>query len=145
MFIFWSVIAVVFLILELLTFTFGFIFITIGSAIIALLLNLHILADTDTIYQFLLFFASAVIGFIFFYRSFKKSSSSKTKVYIEDTTAEIAIAPIYKDKLGKIKWCGTIMNALIDPELTVTEIPQGTVVKIKEFKGNMAIITLIDQ
>ena len=41
---------------------------------------------------------------------------------------------------GKIKWSGTICNAIIDSKSNYDVIEIGSIVIIKEFKGNIAIV-----
>ena len=41
---------------------------------------------------------------------------------------------------GKIRWSGTICNAMIDEKAKTERIPVGANVIIEEFKGNIAIV-----
>lgn len=140
MFWFWSIVAVIFLIAEIMTFTFGFIFITFGALIITLLLGVDIISNSDLLSQLLIIMFFAVIGFCFFYRSFKKSKSVNNDNFKEDMLASVIDEDLKRGVEGKIKWSGTICNAVIDPKSNYNTIEIGSIVIIKEFKGNIAIV-----
>ena len=145
MILFWSFVAIIFTILELLTLTFGFIFITIGALIITLLLSIDLLSETDFLYQILIMLAFAVISFIFFYRSFKKSRENRKTGFQEDMTAIVVNHNIKKGCEGKVKWCGTIFNALINEESNILELSVGENIVIEKFIGNTAIINKLNK
>lgn len=137
---FWFAVAVIFLIFELLTLTFGFIFITVGAVVITLLLGAELIAATDYLYQILIMLFFGIISFLFFYRSYKKSKNNTESKFKEDMTGVVIDADLVKGVEGKIRWSGTICNALIEPSSKVDSIPVGTNVVISEFKGNVAIV-----
>ena len=140
MFWFWSIVAVIFLIAEIMTFTFGFIFITFGALIITLLLGVDIISNSDLLSQLLIIMLFAVIGFCFFYRSFKKSKTMNINNFKEDMLASVIDEDLKRGIEGKIKWSGTICNAIIDSKSNYDVIEIGSIVIIKEFKGNIAIV-----
>ena len=140
MFWFWSIVAVIFLIAEIMTFTFGFIFITFGALIITLLLGVDIISNSDLLSQLLIIMLFAVIGFCFFYRSFKKSKTMNINNFKEDMLASVIDEDLKRDIEGKIKWSGTICNAIMDSKSNYDVIEIGSIVIIKEFKGNIAIV-----
>lgn len=140
---FWFAVAIVFLMAELMTFTFGFIFITFGAVIISLLLNLNVIADGDLIYQIVIMLFFCVLSFVFFYRSFKKSKNSKGG-FKEDMKAVVVENDLVAGVEGKIKWSGTICNAVIDEKANLGRISVGTNVIIKNFNGNVAVVNVID-
>lgn len=143
MFWFWSIIAIVFLILELNTLTFGFIFITIGSLIVSLLLALKIITNSDILYQLLIILFFAVTGFCIFYKTFKKLKTVNKDNFKEDMKAIVIEKDLKKGTDGKIKWSGTIFNATISHNSKFNIIPINSIVIIEEFKGNVAIINKI--
>ena len=140
MFWFWSIVAVIFLIAEIMTFTFGFIFITFGALIITLLLGVDIISNSDLLSQLLIIMLFAVIGFCFFYRSFKKSKTMNINNFKEDMLASVIDEDLKRGIEGKIKWSGTICNAIMDSKSNYDVIEIGSIVIIKEFKGNIAIV-----
>ena len=140
MFWFWSIVAVIFLIAELVTVSFGFIFITFGSVIIAFLLQTGVIVESDYLCQLLIILLFGIIGFIFFYINFKKSKSSKDSNFKEDMVAVVIEKDLRKGVDGKIKWSGTIFNAAIKEDSNVDKISVGD----NEFKGNVAIVTKIN-
>ena len=140
MFWFWSIVAVIFLIAEIMTFTFGFIFITFGALIITLLLGVDIISNSDLLSQLLIIMLFAVIGFCFFYRSFKKSKTMNINNFKEDMLASVIDEDLKRGIEGKIKWSGTICNAIIDSKSNYDVIEIGSIVIIKEFKGNIAVV-----
>ncbi|MDD2840170.1 MAG: NfeD family protein [Rickettsiales bacterium] len=140
MILFWFITAIIFLIAELLTFTFGFIFITVGAVVITLLLGIDIISSTDFIYQVLIMLFFCVLSFLFFYRSFKKSKEDKISNFKEDMMAIVVEDSLIAGKEGKIKWSGTICNAMIDEESGLDKIEVGSSVVIEKFLGNIAIV-----
>lgn len=140
MFWFWSIVAVIFLIAEIMTFTFGFIFITFGALIITLLLGVDIISNSDLLSQLLIIMLFAVIGFCFFYRSFKKSKTMNINNFKEDMLASVIDEDLKRGIEGKIKWSGTICNAIMDSKSNYDVIEIDSIVIIKEFKGNIAIV-----
>lgn len=140
MFWFWSIVAVIFLIAEIMTFTFGFIFITFGALIITLLLGVDIISNSDLLSQLLIIMLFAVIGFCFFYRSFKKSKTMNINNFKEDMLASVIDEDLKRGIEGKIKWSGTICNSIMDSKSNYDVIEIGSIVIIKEFKGNIAIV-----
>lgn len=136
----WCILAIAFLIIELMTFTFGFIFMSLGAVIITLLLGLDIIANTDFLYQFLIMLFFGVLSFVFFYRSFKKSKANNQNNYQEDMMAVVIDKDLILGQEGKIKWSGTICNAMIDKDSNIKKINVGDNVVIKKFKGNIAIV-----
>ncbi len=140
---FWFALAVIFLIVELMTFTFGFIFITIGAVIISLLLTLDMIAASDFLYQIAIMLFFCVLSFLFFYRSFKKSKENNGSGFREDMGAVVVESDLIAGKEGKVKWSGTICNAIIDEKSNAEKIPVGSNVIIEEFKGNITIVNEI--
>ena len=140
---FWFALAVIFLIVELMTFTFGFIFITIGAVIISLLLTLDMIAASDFLYQFVIMLFFCVLSFLFFYRSFKKSKENNGSGFREDMGAVVVESDLIAGKEGKVRWSGTICNAMIDEKAKTERIPVGSNVIIEEFRGNIAIVNEI--
>jgi len=140
---FWFLIAIIFLIVELFTFTFGFIFITIGAAIITFLLGVNLITSADLLYQWLIMLFFCFISFVFFYRAFKKSKESKSNNFKEDMLAVVIENDLITKKEGKVKWSGTICNAMIDEESKIDKIEVGSIVLIEKFLGNIAIVKLI--
>ena len=141
---FWFILAIVFLIAELMTLTFGYIFITIGAVVISLLLNIGIIADNDLAYQVAIMLFFCVLSFFFFYRSFKKSKENVGSGFKEDMNAIVIDNDLISNKEGKIKWSGSIFNAIIDEKSNLKKISIGSNVIIKEFKGNVAIVDKIN-
>ncbi len=137
---FWFALAIIFLIAELMTFTFGFIFITVGAVITSLLLVFNIIASSDFIYQLIIMLFFCILSFIFFYKSFKRSKDNKSVSFKEDMTAVVIDNDLTIGNEGKIKWSGTICNAMIDEKAKTERIPVGANVIIEEFKGNIAIV-----
>ena len=138
---FWFALAVIFLIVELMTFTFGFIFVTIGAVIISLLLVLDIIASSDLMYQLIIMLFFCVLSFVFFYKSFKRSKNNSGG-FREDMTAVVVEKDLFKGIEGKVKWSGTICNAIIDEKANIEKISVGTNVTIEEFKGNIAVVSI---
>lgn len=140
---FWFIVAIIFLVIELLTFTFGFIFITVGASIITLLLSVNLITSADLLYQWLIMLFFCFVSFIFFYRTFKKSKENKSSNFKEDMLAVVIENDLVANKEGKIKWSGTICNAIIDEEFKIDKIEVGSIVLIEKFSGNIAIVKLI--
>lgn len=140
MFWFWSIVAITFLITEIMTITFGFIFITFGALVIVLLLGIDVISDADLLHQLLIIVFFAVLGFYFFYKNFKKSKTMSIDNFKEDMLASVIDGNLSKDVDGKIRWSGTICNAIIEPKSSYNVIEVGSIVIIKEFKGNIAVV-----
>ena len=58
----------------------------------------------------------------------------------EDMLASVIDEDLKRGIEGKIKWSGTICNAIIDSKSNYDVIEIGSIVIIKEFKGNIAIV-----
>lgn len=137
---FWIAVAILFFVVEIFTLTFGFIFITLGALLIIFLLSMGMLADADIMQQMLIMLVFAVVSFLFFYRSFKKSKENTATGFHEDMTATVVENDLEKGIEGRVKWSGTIFNATIDENANIDMAPIGSKVMIKAFKGNVAII-----
>lgn len=57
--------------------------------------------------------------------------------------AVVVESDLIAGKEGKVKWSGTICNAIIDEKSNAEKIPVGSNVIIEEFKGNITIVNEI--
>lgn len=137
---FWIAVAILFFVVEIFTLTFGFIFITLGALLIIFLLSMGMLADADIMQQMLIMLVFAVVSFLFFYRSFKKSKENTATGFHEDMTATVVDGDLEKGVEGRVKWSGTIFNAVIADDANIDAASVGSKVVIRNFKGNVAII-----
>lgn len=140
MMLFWFILAIIFFVLEIFTLTFGFIFITFGAVVITFLIGINFILPTDFMYQVLIMLFFGVASFIFFYRSFKKSVQSKNVGFKEDMTAVVVGGDLVRGVEGKIKWSGTVFNAILNDGSDINTINVGSVVNIVRFHGNIAIV-----
>ena len=144
MVLFWFIVAVTFLVIELITLAFGFVFITIGAATNTLLIGMNIILPTDFLYQILIMLFFGLVSFLFFYKSYKRLKNNTKDIFKEDMTAVVIESDLIKGVEGKIKWSGTICNAILDQNSVLDIIEVGTEVVINKFKGNIAIIDIIN-
>lgn len=133
--------AVVFLIVELMTLTFGFIFMTIGAVINTFLIGTNLISATDFLYQILVMLFFGLISFLFFYKSYKKLGNN-VNGFKEDMTATVIESNLVKGFEGKIRWSGTICNAILNQNSSSSVVEVGTKVVINEFKGNIAVVDI---
>ena len=144
MFWFWSIISLIFLIIELATCTFGFIFITLGSLIVSLLLGLGIITNNNILCQLIIMLFFVIISFYIFYKTFKKSKIINTNTFKENITAIVIEEDLVKGIEGKIKWSGTIINAIISQNCEVDKILINSIVVIENFRGNIAVVNKVN-
>ena len=140
MILFWFVLAIVFFVIEMFTLTFGFIFITFGAVLITFLIGVDLILPVDFMYQILIMLLFGAVSFIFFYRSFKKSVQSKNVGFKEDMRAVVVGSDLVRGVEGKIKWSGTVFNAILNDGSDINIINVGSVVNIVKFHGNIAIV-----
>ncbi len=140
MVLFWFITAVIFLIIEIITLTFGFIFITIGAVINTFLIGTNIILSTDFLYQILIMLFFGLASFLFFYKNYRKLKNNTIDSFKEDMTAIVINSNLVKGFEGKVKWSGTICNAMLNQNSALDVAEVGSKVIISEFKGNIAII-----
>lgn len=144
MVLFWFITAVAFLIIELATLTFGFIFITIGAVINTLLISTNLILETNILCQILVILFFGLVSFLFFYKSYKRIKNNNENNFKEDMNAIVIESDLVKGVEGKIKWSGTICNAMLDQNSDIDVVVVGSNVLINEFKGNIAIVNIIN-
>ncbi len=140
---FWFIIAIAFVLIEIFTLAFGFIFITIGSGLLVLMLNFNIIAEDNYLGQFLIMLFFFVISSVFFYKTFKKSKESTENRFRENMDAVVIGEDLVRHKEGKIKWSGTICNAILSDNSQLDKIEVGSDVVIESFVGNVAVVNKI--
>jgi membrane protein implicated in regulation of membrane protease activity len=140
MLLFWLIIAIIFLIIELLTLTFGFIFLTIGALFIMILISFSVISSANISIQLSIILFSMILSFIFFMRTYKKLKNKSDNNFIEDMNATVIENDLVKNIEGKVRWSGTIVNALIDENSNFDKFLINESVTIKKFVGNTAII-----
>ena len=146
----WYVIGAVFMALEmLLGMTIVMFYAGLACFALAILINFNFIPKEDISSQIAIYFAL----FIFFaialwkplqYLSLKNRKSKDKYTNIIGAKAVVYGKDLHKDKIGKIKWSGTICRAIIGGGSDEVII-QDSVVKILEVKDNIFVVKSLNE
>ena len=135
----WLIVGLIFLIVEFTKLPgIGFLFLGLGALINSVLVYNYSVFEE---YQYTSFGLVSFLSFIVLWRPLKKymynKNSRGSHFNIVGSEVEVYANPLLPDKLGQVKWSGTIMNAKLINGSFQAEI--GEVLVICEVQGNVLI------
>lgn len=138
---FWSLVALIFLAIEIYGSGFGFIFLTIGAVIIVGLLGSGYILATNFVGQLLIFLIFGLLFAAVFYYGICHASANAQQGFRDDDVGTIVNGDLSANQEGEIRWSGTIMKAKMHAKCRVEVLKEGEQVHIVEFVGNRALVT----
>jgi membrane protein implicated in regulation of membrane protease activity len=141
---FWLIAGVLFCSIEMFFISgIGFLFAGLGALTVGSLMVLNKIAVSSIDIQFIVFFFSSVAWGISLWFPLKKLLKRQTNSPYASITGETAIViqAIDGDKIGQVRWSGTIMNArLSDPSKFLNRLEPDTQVTIIGTEGNILLV-----
>lgn len=117
----------------------GFLFAGIGALLVGGAIEFGVLDATDTLKQFLLFFALTCVSAALLWNKLKRN----VKLHYNNMAGcEAVVAPpgLSGSQEGQVKWSGTLLRAKIDPACGRDVMAPGTSVIIREVDGNLVYV-----
>jgi membrane protein implicated in regulation of membrane protease activity len=138
---FWSILAIIFFILEIFVTGIGFIFAGLSAITLAVLINFDLIAEEEIIYQLAWFFILSFAWAVPLYKLFRKYANEQKEKYsnIIGDVAVVLSEVITKEK-GKISWSGTIVEAKLAKDNDENELSKGANVKIVNIVKSVFIV-----
>ena len=140
----WLTFGIVCLVLEAMAITgAGFLFVCLSAITIGGLLNLGILEQSSYAEQLSLFLAFVLIWAAILWiplKNFSFKNKSKGFNNIVGDLVEVQSGILTKNKIGKVKWSGTIIQARLDFDDKVESVEKGAGVYIKFIDGNVVTV-----
>lgn len=126
----------------------GFLFSGFGAITVGILIALGIISKNNFDWQLAVFLCSSVVWAFILWKPIKNyvnKSNSKIKLDNNNIVGQEVevVKDLIKNKVGQVKWSGTIMKAKIDEESKIDKINKGKVALVKDVNGNILIIDLI--
>lgn len=123
----------------------GFLFAGLSAILVGGLLLAGIVGDDAHMLQFTLWFALTGSFALALWKPLKRwrgAGDGETGQYsnMVGDSATIAEAPLRKGYPGKARWSGTVMNAELDANASVQEIPVGALAEIAEVRGTVLVL-----
>ena len=122
----------------------GLMFGGLAALLVGVLIEAHVLAETNLVLQVALWFALTVLSAILLFGPLKRwrtnPASEDTFDNIIGTTATVAAGGLMIGKPGKVHWSGTLMNAQVTDECKQGAFLEGTIVRVCAVKGNQLIV-----
>lgn len=126
----------------------GFLFAGLGAITAGALITFGVIdgtpESTNLLKQTLVFLLATSMWAAVLWKPMKRFVSRKSIDGYNDMvgqTATICNADLHKGKVGKVKWSGTIMRAILDDEAPVDHISINQEVVIKRVDGKTLVVT----
>jgi membrane protein implicated in regulation of membrane protease activity len=140
---FWIVVGVIILVLELITMSVFLLFIGFAALTLGVLMFFDIITQEQDLLQVIIFFTSVIFWYIVLSFSLKKLKLRKIKngeKNILDQRAEV-ISVIGKQKIGKVRWSGTKMKAILSKNNLSQKVEKGSIVRIISVDGDLLTVS----
>ncbi len=122
----------------------GLLFSGLGALCVGLLLYSLPTTDFSLLGQVTWFLGFTVLWAVALWKPLKRwrmpSARGQTYSNMLGERATVAGDGLRKGETGQVAWSGTIMNAMLAPEVTVTLLPAGATVEIVAVRGTMLIV-----
>jgi membrane protein implicated in regulation of membrane protease activity len=139
----WMLLGAALMTAELFLAGFGLLFMGLGAITVGIAINFLFLAANDYTVQFGWFFAATGGWLAILWLPLKKYIRNRTEPEYSNMIGAQAViieGDLEKDKLGKVRWSGTIMNARITHTSHKTHYKEGSEVVIKAVEGNTLFV-----
>lgn len=135
---FWFICGIIIILLEMVIFSVILLFISLASITLGGFLFFDIVGGEDYVIQAVIFFSSIIIWYLILYIPVKKYKLFKPEKPYKDIVGHRAyvIGELEKGKIGKVKWSGTTMKAMLDDNNKDNKLDNDMVVKIVSIEDN---------
>lgn len=146
MFVFWLILAVLLIILEVsLGFTIVLFFSGLAAFSVSILLYMNVISSQEVISQFAVFFVATAFWGVILWKPLKKivKDISRNPDQYKNIIGEDCIVEdvkITRDRPGTVKWSGTLVRASIDQSNKRDEVFKDDVLVITNIVDNIFII-----
>lgn len=146
MFVFWLIIAVLLIVLEVaLGFTIVLLFAGLAAFTVSIVMYFDGIGSSEVVSQFAVFFLATFLWAIVLWKPFKKlikdmAHNPDQYKNIVGQDAVVADEKIVRGRGGTVSWSGTLVNALIDESSKRDEMLKDDIVVITEVRDNIFII-----
>lgn len=115
-------------------------FIAIGAIVTGILMNFGYIGFENYILQFSVLFLITSFAALLLWKPLKNKKITNNYINLVGSKAVIIEQPLTKEKNGKVKWSGTIMNVRISSDSSVDKYEIGQEVEILAVEGTTLIV-----
>ena len=139
----WLVVGIIFILIDVIQLSgVGLLFLGFGALSTSIILAYYDLQA----YQFSIFGISSFVWFMILYKPIQRflHQTAGQKSYVKDIVGSVVVVvevPLTSKVVGKVKWSGAIMRAILDPSVS-DDVIVGTNLVVQSIKGNLLICTL---